>query len=78
MSPGGRRVRAGAAAQLIPAATTYVVKLTRTMLDALWQIITGRRSVKELGGPLKIAQVAGQQATLGLVAFVSLRRAAFN
>ena len=42
------------------------------MLDALWQIMTGRRSVKELGGPLKIAQVAGQQATLGLVAFVSL------
>jgi regulator of sigma E protease len=58
--------------RLIPEATTYVVRLTRTMLDALWQIITGRRSVKELGGPLKIAQVAGQQATLGLVAFVSL------
>jgi regulator of sigma E protease len=58
--------------RLIPDATTYVVRLTQTMLDALWQIITGRRSVKELGGPLKIAQVAGQQATLGLVAFVSL------
>ena len=58
--------------RLIPEATTYVVRLTRTMLDALWQIITGRRSVKELGGPLKIAQVAGQQASLGLVAFVSL------
>ncbi len=27
--------------QLIPSATAYVVKLTRTMLDALWQIITG-------------------------------------
>ena len=58
--------------RLLPEATTYVVKLTRTMLDALWQIITGRRSVRELGGPLKIAQVAGQQASLGLVAFVSL------
>ena len=58
--------------RLIPDATTYVVRLTQTMLDALWQIITGRRSVKELGGPLKIAQVAGQQASLGLVAFVSL------
>jgi len=58
--------------ELIPSATTYVVKLTRTMLDALWQIITGRRSVKELGGPLKIAQVAGQQATLGTIQFVSL------
>ena len=58
--------------QLVPAATVHVVKLTRTMLDALWQIVTGRRSIKELGGPLKIAQVAGQQATLGLLAFVSL------
>ncbi|GAA4739777.1 RIP metalloprotease RseP [Sphingomonas daechungensis] len=60
------------AIQLIPTATAYVVKLTRTMLVALWQIITGRRSVKELGGPLKIAQIAGQQATLGLIQFVSL------
>jgi regulator of sigma E protease len=42
------------------------------MLEALGQIITGRRSVKELGGPLKIAQVAGQQASLGLVDFLSL------
>jgi regulator of sigma E protease len=58
--------------ELIPHATVYVFKLTHTMLDALWQIITGRRSVKELGGPLKIAQVAGQQATLGPIEFVSL------
>lgn len=58
--------------QLIPHSTVYVFKLTHTMLDALWQIVTGRRSVKELGGPLKIAQVAGQQATLGPIEFVSL------
>jgi regulator of sigma E protease len=57
---------------LVPHATVYVFKLTHTMLDALWQIVTGRRSVKELGGPLKIAQVAGQQATLGPIEFVSL------
>jgi regulator of sigma E protease len=58
--------------KLVPYATVYVFKLTHTMLDALWQIVTGRRSVKELGGPLKIAQVAGQQATLGPIEFVSL------
>lgn len=58
--------------KLIPEATTYVFGMTRTMLEALWQIITGRRSIKELGGPLKIAQVAGQQASLGLVDFVGL------
>ena len=72
MTPAGVVFEPVPPLRLIPEATTYVVKLTRTMLDALWQIITGRRSVKELGGPLKIAQVAGQQATLGLVAFVSL------
>jgi regulator of sigma E protease len=58
--------------KLVPAATSYVWQMTRTMLEALGQIITGRRSVKELGGPLKIAQVAGQQASLGLVDFLSL------
>jgi regulator of sigma E protease len=31
-------------------------------------VITGRRSVKELGGPLKIAQYSGQQVSLGLAA----------
>jgi regulator of sigma E protease len=72
VSPGDAVYEKVSPLQLIPLATGHVVKLTRTMLDALWQIITGRRSIKELGGPLKIAQVAGQQATLGLLAFVSL------
>jgi regulator of sigma E protease len=40
------------------------------MVSAIGQIITGRRSVKELGGPLKIAQISGQVATLGWVAFI--------
>ena len=38
----------------------------------MWQIISGRRSVSELGGPIKIAQVAGQSASLGLLSFVNL------
>ena len=59
-------------AELIPAATTYTVNITRTTLDALWQMLSGRRSVTEIGGFLKIAQIAGQQASLGLIAFVSL------
>jgi regulator of sigma E protease len=42
------------------------------MIDGLVQIITGRRSVEDLGGPIKIAQIAGQQATLGLISFVQL------
>ncbi len=42
------------------------------MVDTLGQIITGRRSVNELGGPLRIAQVSGQQLALGWADFVSL------
>ena len=60
------------ALQLIPAATVYTYKLTRSMLDGLWQIVSGRRSAKELGGPIKIAQYAGQGASLGLLPFVQL------
>lgn len=40
--------------------------LTLSMADTLVQVVTGRRAVNELGGPLKIAQFTGQQATLGL------------
>ena len=57
---------------LIPAATGYTLAMTRSMIDGLGQIITGRRSATDLGGPLKIAQVAGQQASLGLFHFGAL------
>ena len=40
------------------------------MVDGLAQIILGRISVKELGGPLKIGKYSGQVATLGVVAFL--------
>ncbi|MFM9852629.1 MAG: RIP metalloprotease RseP [Sphingomonadaceae bacterium] len=38
--------------------------------DGLAQIFRGRVSVKELGGPIKIAKFSGQVATLGIVAFL--------
>jgi regulator of sigma E protease len=60
------------ATELVPAATGYTIGLTRSMIDGLVQIVTGRRSVKDLGGPLKIAQIAGQQASLGFFEFVQL------
>ncbi len=44
--------------------------IVRTMVETLGQIIGGGRSVKELGGPLKIAEVSGQAATLGVESFV--------
>lgn len=60
------------ALSLIPEATVYTWRITRAMVDGLVQIITGRRSVKDLGGPVKIAQIAGQQATLGWLPFIQL------
>ena len=60
------------ALELIPTAAGYTVKVTHSMIDGLWQIISGRRSVKDLGGPIKIAQIAGQQASLGALEFVQL------
>lgn len=41
-----------------------------TTLKGLGQIITGSRSVKELGGPLKIAKFSGEQASMGLLHFL--------
>jgi regulator of sigma E protease len=47
---------------------TWVV--VSTSVEGLGQIITGRRSVKELGGPLKIAKFSGEQASMGVAAFL--------
>ncbi|MBX3595187.1 M50 family metallopeptidase [Sphingomonas sp.] len=48
------------------------VRIVQGTLDGLGQIITGRRSVNELGGPLRIAQVSGDVFALGPAAFVML------
>jgi regulator of sigma E protease len=47
---------------------TWVV--VATTVKGLGQIVTGRRSVKEMGGPLKIAKFSGEQASMGLIAFL--------
>ena len=40
-------------------------------LDGIWQMITGRQSTAGLGGPLRIAQLSGQVAELGIASMVS-------
>jgi regulator of sigma E protease len=50
-------------------------QLIGMMADGLGQIVTGRRSLDELGGPLKIAQISGEQAAMGpsaLISFIAL------
>lgn len=64
--PGGRfEFTPLPVAQLPGAAVGQTVDIVQTMVTALGQVITGRRSLRELGGPLKIAEVSGQQASLG-------------
>ena len=41
------------------------------MVTGISQIVTGKRSVDELGGPLKIAKFSGEQLSLGWRAFVA-------
>ncbi len=53
------------------AAVDYTIGTTQAMIDGLVQIITGRRSLKELGGPLMIAKFSGQTAMMGWVVFFS-------
>ena len=69
---GDRQYVPPSAINLIPAATSYTFKITQWMIDGLWQILSGRRSIKDLGGPLKMAQIAGQQASLGPFEFIQL------
>jgi regulator of sigma E protease len=56
----------------IPTAAEYTWRWVRTMVDGLAQIIRGRVSPKELGGPITIATVAGESISNGPLSFVSL------
>jgi len=56
----------------VPLACDYTWRLTRSIADGLVQLIRGAISPKQLGGPIKIAQVAGQGVELGLLPFVQL------
>ena len=44
----------------------------RMTVDTLGQLVTGRRSIKDMSGPVGMARAAGEQITLGWAAFVSL------
>lgn len=61
--------------------TVRVVTLTG---KAIWQIVTGARSAKDLSGPLKTAQFSGEQTSLGpipylgFLAFVSINLGFIN
>ncbi len=61
---------------------TYMLSLLS--LKALWSLVTGGLSIKTLGGPIAIAQLAGESAQhglipfIGMMAFISVQLAIFN
>ncbi len=67
--PVTRNVGLLEAPRLAAVETANIVRLTVTTLG---QIISGRRPISELGGPLKIAKVSGEQFVLGMAAFLWL------
>ena len=60
------------AVRAVPMAVDYTGRLVRTIVDGVAQIFRGRVSATELKGPVGIAQIAGQAATLGALPFVNL------
>jgi regulator of sigma E protease len=54
----------------VSAAVSQCWVVVATTVKGLGQIITGSRSVKEMGGPLKIAKFSGEQASMGPLAFL--------
>ena len=56
----------------IPMAVDRCIAITSMMITGIKQVVTGQRSIKELGGPVKIGKVAGERLSLGPVPFIEL------
>jgi regulator of sigma E protease len=51
-------------------ATQLAWGIVRQMAEVIGQLLTGQRSIKDLGGPLMIAKASGEQASLGFAPFL--------
>lgn len=56
--------------EAIPLGVKQSWDFTGMMITGIQQIVTGERSVKELGGPIKIAKYSGEQMSMGAASFV--------
>ncbi|HTS00373.1 MAG TPA: RIP metalloprotease RseP [Bacteroidota bacterium] len=56
----------------LPAGARYMVFVTVSFADQMWQLVTGKVSfAQSVGGPIKIAQLASQSSDLGLLTYLS-------
>ena len=58
--------------EAVPMAVEYTGQITVMMVKGVAVLLTGGGSREEVGGPIKIAQIAGQAASLGALAFANL------
>ncbi len=66
-----RAVRRLGPLDAFPAAVGQVWQFTQLTLRVLWHMVLGEVSIKNVSGPIQIAQVAGDSAQIGLVSFLS-------
>lgn len=53
------------------AAIVETVDVVEMMATTLWDMALGKRSLDELGGPVRIAKMSGEQASLGAIVLIS-------
>ena len=58
--------------EAIPAAVVKTWDFSLLTIKVMWRIITGEASLKNLGGPITVADAAGQAVSAGLVQFLKL------
>ena len=57
--------------QSLGLAVDHSLGIVDMMVTGIGQIVSGERSVQELGGPVKIAKFSGEQLSLGALAFIN-------
>lgn len=75
IGPGAPALRKVGLLEAPAAGVHATVEALQGTVDGLGQIITGRRSVEELGGPLRIAKMSGETLSLGtpyLIWFIAM------
>lgn len=55
----------------VGAAARETARLTRATLDLLWHMVSGRASLKNISGPISIAQYANATAEAGVASFLN-------
>lgn len=69
--PTEREFRAVGPVAALGLAWQQCVETVDMMITGIKQILTGKRSVEELGGPITIAKVSGEQLSLGWLEFAT-------